>query len=104
MRDDTGSSEVDTESAVREEGEEVALAGDQISVVGARHVLAASPDTVNGRRVAVFGNEGAGVPHELLALADERITIPHSERVESLNAGIAASIVLYEAARQRNSK
>jgi tRNA G18 (ribose-2'-O)-methylase SpoU len=27
--------------------------------------------------------------------------IPHSERVESLNAGIAGSIILYEAARQR---
>jgi TrmH family RNA methyltransferase len=57
-----------------------------------------------GAAMVLVGNEGAGVPHELLALADERITIPHSERVESLNAGIAASIVLYEAARQRNSK
>jgi tRNA G18 (ribose-2'-O)-methylase SpoU len=31
---------------------------------------------------------------------DELIMIPHSPRVESLNAGIAASIILYEAARQ----
>jgi RNA methyltransferase, TrmH family len=54
-----------------------------------------------GAAMIVIGNEGAGVPQELLALADERITIPHSERVESLNAGIAASILLYEAARQR---
>jgi tRNA G18 (ribose-2'-O)-methylase SpoU len=30
------------------------------------------------------------------------IIIPHSQRVESLNAGVAASIVLYEAARQRS--
>jgi tRNA G18 (ribose-2'-O)-methylase SpoU len=32
---------------------------------------------------------------------DLNIVIPHSEKVESLNAGIAASIILYEAARQR---
>jgi TrmH family RNA methyltransferase len=54
-----------------------------------------------GAAMIVIGNEGAGVPQEVLALADERITIPHSARVESLNAGIAASILLYEASRQR---
>jgi len=54
-----------------------------------------------GAAMIVIGNEGTGVPQELLALADERITIEHSARVESLNAGIAASILLYEAARQR---
>jgi tRNA G18 (ribose-2'-O)-methylase SpoU len=32
---------------------------------------------------------------------DETIAIPHAPSVESLNAGVAASIVLYEAARQR---
>jgi RNA methyltransferase, TrmH family len=54
-----------------------------------------------GPAMIVVGNEGAGVPHEVLAIADELVTIPHSARVESLNAGIAASILLYEAARQR---
>ncbi len=53
---------------------------------------------------AIFvGSEGAGVSKDLLAEADEVIAIPHSERVESLNAGIAASIILYEAARQRRT-
>jgi tRNA G18 (ribose-2'-O)-methylase SpoU len=33
---------------------------------------------------------------------DELIMIPHSPRVESLNAGIAASIILYEAARRKD--
>jgi TrmH family RNA methyltransferase len=56
-----------------------------------------------GSAMLIVGNEGAGVPHEALALADELVTIPHSPRVESLNAGIAASILLYEAARQRKS-
>ena len=51
----------------------------------------------------VVGSEGAGVPKDVLAQADEVVAIPQSARVESLNAGIAASIVLYEAARQRGN-
>jgi TrmH family RNA methyltransferase len=52
--------------------------------------------------LAIFiGSEGAGLSRELLAEMDEILAIPHSERVESLNAGVAASIVLYEIARQR---
>jgi len=51
---------------------------------------------------AIFvGNEGSGVPKTLIEAADEEIVIPHSPRVESLNAAIAASILLYEALRQR---
>jgi TrmH family RNA methyltransferase len=49
----------------------------------------------------IVGSEGAGVPKDVLAQADQMVVIPHSSKVESLNAGIAASIVLYEAARQR---
>ena len=56
----------------------------------------------SGSAMIVVGNEGAGVPQEILSLADEHVMIPHSPRVESLNAGIAASILLYEAARQRS--
>ena len=52
--------------------------------------------------LAIFiGNEGAGLPRDLMAQMDELVAIPHSASVESLNAGVAASIVLYEAARQR---
>jgi RNA methyltransferase, TrmH family len=54
---------------------------------------------------AIFiGGEGAGLPKSLISLMDETIAIPHSSRVESLNAGVAASIVLYEAARQRREQ
>jgi len=49
----------------------------------------------------MIGNEGAGLSPDLLALADARITIPMPGRVESLNAAIAGSLLLYEAARQR---
>ena len=53
--------------------------------------------------MAMFiGNEGAGIDKKLLAQMDELISIPHSDRVESLNAGVAASIILYEIARQRD--
>ena len=52
---------------------------------------------------AIFiGNEGQGVPRALLDAADEAILIPHSPKVESLNAAIAASIFLYEAWSQRS--
>ena len=49
----------------------------------------------------MIGNEGAGLSPDLLALADARITIPMPGRVESLNAAIAGSLLLYEASRQR---
>ena len=49
----------------------------------------------------IIGGEGAGVPRDLIAKVDEVLAIPHAAQVESLNAGVAASIVLYEIARQR---
>jgi TrmH family RNA methyltransferase len=58
---------------------------------------------LTGPLVLLIGNEGVGLPPEILAEADELVTISHSARVESLNAGIAASILLYEAARQKRS-
>jgi RNA methyltransferase, TrmH family len=56
---------------------------------------------LSGQVAIFFGNEGAGLPREVLAKMDESVAIPHTQQVESLNAGVAASIVLYEAARQR---
>ena len=53
---------------------------------------------------AVFiGSEGSGLPRNLMAQVDELVAIPHTAQVESLNAGVAGSIVLYEAARQRRN-
>jgi TrmH family RNA methyltransferase len=54
-----------------------------------------------GRVAVIIGGEGAGVPRDLMAKVDEVLAIPHASQVESLNAGVAASIVLYEIARQR---
>jgi TrmH family RNA methyltransferase len=49
----------------------------------------------------LIGNEGSGVPDNLAAYADEAITIPCPGAVESLNAAVAASVLLYESSRQR---
>ncbi|MGH9677055.1 MAG: TrmH family RNA methyltransferase [Candidatus Acidiferrum sp.] len=58
---------------------------------------------LRGAVCILIGNEGAGVPREAAREADAMLMIPHSDKVESLNAGMAASILLYEAARQRRS-
>jgi RNA methyltransferase, TrmH family len=50
----------------------------------------------------LIGNEGNGVPPNLAAKADSAITIPCPGPVESLNAAVAASVLLYEASRQRS--
>jgi len=49
----------------------------------------------------IVGNEGSGVPAALAARADGFLTIPCPGPVESLNAAVAAGILLYEASRQR---
>lgn len=49
----------------------------------------------------MIGNEGNGLSDELSGLADCLVRIPMEGRVESLNAAIAASILMYEAYRQR---
>ena len=51
----------------------------------------------------LIGNEGNGVPQELAAQADGAVTIPCPGPVESLNAAVATSVLLYEASRQRRS-
>lgn len=55
--------------------------------------------------LAIFiGNEGAGLSRELAREMDETLAIPQAAPVESLNAGVAASIVLYEAAKSQKSE
>jgi TrmH family RNA methyltransferase len=61
----------------------------------------ASPQDLRGPVALFIGSEGAGLPAEIMHAADATISVPMSDAVESLNAGVAASLVLYEAARQR---
>jgi len=81
---------------------------DQVRERGLRLIATSShkgtllPEANLSGPLAIFvGNEGAGLPRELLGKMDETVAIPHSPKVESLNAGVAASIVLYEIARQK---
>jgi RNA methyltransferase, TrmH family len=57
---------------------------------------------LRGPTAVFIGSEGSGLPRDLLSAMDEIVVIPHAVQVESLNAGMAASIVLYEAASQRS--
>ena len=51
----------------------------------------------------LIGNEGNGLTEELSAPADAWVKIPMAGKVESLNAAVAASILMFETARQRRS-
>lgn len=54
-----------------------------------------------GGSIFFIGNEGNGLSDELSEMADCLIQIPMAGQVESLNAAMAAGILLYEASRQR---
>lgn len=56
---------------------------------------------LTGDVVLVVGNEGAGPSEAARRAADGVISIPMPGGVESLNAGIAASLLIYEAMRQK---
>ena len=54
-----------------------------------------------GRTAFLIGNEGNGLSDEIAGLADSYIKIPMEGQVESLNAAISASLLMYETNRQR---
>ena len=56
------------------------------------------------RTIVVIGNEANGVSQGVLEIADERVIIPMLGKTESLNASIAASIMIYEHVRQKIQK
>lgn len=51
----------------------------------------------------LLGNESAGLSPQLQDLADEKISIPLYNEVESLNVAIATALILYEAQRQNQT-
>lgn len=51
----------------------------------------------------MIGNEANGLSDEVAALADCKILIPMAGQVESLNAAMAATVLMFEAARQRRN-
>lgn len=52
----------------------------------------------------VIGNEANGISHSVMEQLSGRIRIPMEGHLESLNAAVAAAVVMYEAARQRRTQ
>ncbi len=48
----------------------------------------------------VIGNEGNGISPEIAGIADECVNLPMKGGVESLNAAVAAAVLMYEAVRE----
>ena len=96
---------VEALAALEEHGVQLAVTSSHATLKQAGSKLHARPvqEVDLTQPIAIFiGSEGQGVPRAFLDAADEAILIPHSPKVESLNAAIAASILLYEAQRQRS--
>ncbi len=74
-----------------------------VSTVAAYATASVRYDEANLRGPAafLFGNEGSGLPSEIMQAADQRVGIAMQGGVESLNVSVAAGILLFEAARQR---
>jgi TrmH family RNA methyltransferase len=56
---------------------------------------------LTGNLMLCIGNEGNGISDEIYALGDKKVKIPMPGGAESLNASIAASIMIYEIVRQK---
>ena len=56
------------------------------------------------KKIIVIGNESNGVSKEIQDMADEKAKIPMLGKTESLNASVAAGIVMYEYVRQKLNK
>jgi len=78
-------------------------AGARIYTTAVRDATPADQINLSAPLAFLIGNEGGGVPPEIAAQADATLTIPCPGPVESLNAAAAASVLLYEAARQRRA-
>jgi 23S rRNA (guanosine2251-2'-O)-methyltransferase len=62
----------------------------------------ASEAPLTGPSVLILGSEDKGISRELINLSDQKIMIPMSGSIGSLNVSVAAGILLYEIVRQRS--
>ncbi len=81
--------------------ERLEQAGVRLLAAVKEDAVAAGETDLRGPCALLIGNEGAGLSPDWLRLADARITVPCPGWVESLNAAVAGSILLYEASGQR---
>ena len=61
-------------------------------------------DLVEGPLVIVVGSEGKGLSRLVADTCDQLVSIPMANTLESLNAGVAASVTLYAVAQERASR
>ncbi|MEM5816308.1 MAG: RNA methyltransferase, partial [Desulfitobacterium hafniense] len=59
---------------------------------------------LTGARVIVIGSEGKGLSRLVKETCDEIVSLPMKGRINSLNASVAGSILMYEVLRQRGSR
>ncbi len=88
-------------------GETIKLLKEQNIRLYAAHLQGSSGYATQDYRTGsgfLIGNEGNGLSEAISSEADTLIRIPMQGQVESLNAAVSASILMYEAARQRNIK
>ena len=57
-------------------------------------------EDLRGKVILSVGNEGNGISEEIFALADKKVKIPMPGGAESLNVGVATSVILFERVRQ----
>ena len=83
---------------------EMKLKGFQIITTDLKATQSIYDINYNNKTVVVIGNEANGVRQEILQTADKKVIIPMLGKTESLNASIAASIMIYEYVRQKIQK
>ena len=81
----------------------IASLGWQLVAADSNARQSAWDSALSGLTALVIGSEAHGIQPELLELCDQRICIPMHGRVTSLNAAVAAGILLYEIRRQQIS-
>lgn len=90
-------------AALRWERIAAALEGCQVYLASSRGGIDYAAVDWRQPAALIIGGEAAGADAQAAALADAEVTIPMTPTVESLNAAIAAAVILFEAARQRRA-
>ena len=75
-----------------------------LAAVGGSGATAVQDADFAGSCALMIGNEGRGLAEEWIEMCDVRVTVPCPGAVESLNAAVAGSLLLYEASRQRGEQ
>jgi 23S rRNA (guanosine2251-2'-O)-methyltransferase len=75
-----------------------------LGLAGDGDVMLPELELANEPIVIVVGSEGKGLSRLVTETADAIVSIPISAATESLNAGIAASVALYEVSRRRGAR